>query len=60
MIIKIILAPKYMALYITSMILISAWVLQVYEYTMLAMPIAMMFIAVWLICSSIESLKDKE
>ncbi len=60
MTIKKLLAPKYIALYIAAMILISAWAVKLYEYTITVLPIAMMFVAVWLICSSIERLKDKD
>ncbi len=56
--IKTYFAPRYVALYITTGTLISTMIAQFYEYTIIALPIGMMFIGVHLICSSIESLEE--
>jgi hypothetical protein len=57
--IRKLLQPRWLALYIAAGILVSTIVGKSDEYTIATLPIAMGFIGVFLICRSIEGLKDQ-
>jgi hypothetical protein len=58
--IRKLLQPSWLALYIAAGILVSTILGENHEYTIATLPIAMGFIGVFLICRSIEGLKEKD
>jgi hypothetical protein len=58
--IRKILQPSYQALIVSAGILASTAIYENHGYTIATLPIAMGFIGVFLICRSIEGLKDKD